>query len=154
MDDPYARRRLVAGILLLIFFLISLIGEAMTDRIVRFWLGVILCSLVLLVSALGFAFAKNLDGRYDNSPNHQWYESQHNSIGGWCCNEADGHEYDGNYTFDADGNVHLSLEGNEVTIEAFKVLHGPNPTGHAVVWYLLGYNGMPNTFCFIPGSLT
>ena len=52
VDDPYARRRLVAGIALLIFFLIAMIGEAMTDRIVRFWFGVILCSLVGFVVAV------------------------------------------------------------------------------------------------------
>ena len=126
----------------------------MQDRKTRFWLGVVVCSVVLLVALCGgWAFARNLDGKYDHSPFHDWFESQHNSIGGYCCNSADGHFYDGNYTFDKDGNVHLSLDGNEITVESYKVLHDPNPTGHAVVWYLSGYNGTPNVFCFSPGSM-
>jgi hypothetical protein len=40
------------------------------------------CFTFLLASALSFALAvpgahgKNLDGRYDNAPNREWYESQ------------------------------------------------------------------------------
>ena len=129
----------------------------MQDRAIRFWLGVVVCFGVLLIVAccsLAGVRARNLDGRYDNAPFHEWFEAQHNEAGGWCCNSADGHQYDGEYTINDDGTVTAQWDGKPVTIEAFKVLKTPNPTGHAVWWYLTREDGMPSTFCFSPGPLT
>ncbi|WP_407146219.1 hypothetical protein [Bradyrhizobium sp. ORS 86] len=103
-------------------------------------------TLALAASPL---FARDPDGRYANSPLHSWYESQHNSVGQWCCNEADGHAYFGDYTVKEDGSV--VADGH--TIEAYKVLSGPNPTGHAVWWFTENAYGRM-TYCFIPGSMT
>lgn len=103
--------------------------------------------LILLLMASP-AMARD-DGRYANSPHTEWYRSQHNSQGQWCCNEADGHPYDGDYKVNADGSV--TVQG--FTIEAHKVLNGSNPTGHAVWWYLDGPNGR-TSFCFAPGTLS
>jgi hypothetical protein len=105
--------------------------------------------LAALLMLMGTAFARDADGRYANTPNAEWYRSQHNSQGQWCCNEADGHPYEGNYTMNSDGSV--SVEGHR--IEAAKVLNGVNPTGHAVWWYLDGPNGR-TSFCFAPGTLS
>ena len=52
------------------------------------WLSAFLLAGALsCVLALAGAYGKNLDGRYDNAPNKEWYESQHNAKGQWCCNE-------------------------------------------------------------------
>jgi hypothetical protein len=101
------------------------------------------------------AFARDPDGRYANSPNRSWFEAQHNSHGGSCCADADGHPYDGEYTLNKDGSVTLQWQGKPHTIDAWKVLKdSSNPTGHAVWWYLLGPNGQMQDYCFAPGPLT
>lgn len=104
---------------------------------------------VLLIGALWFKFshAKDLDGRYANSPNHQWFESQRNSEGMSCCAESDGHLYYGDYKLNEDGSV--EIEGQ--TIPAYKVLKGPNPTGSAVWWFTDSSYGR-TTYCFSPGG--
>lgn len=119
------------------------------------WIVAAMLASLLLITAIYAppAAARDPDGRYANSPYKEWFNTQHNSKGGYCCNDADGHEYDGDYSFDGEGNVSLTLDGQTVKIEAWKVLHGPNPTGHAVVWYVQG-NAGPMTFCFAPGQLT
>lgn len=104
---------------------------------------------LILLLAIAPAAARDPDGRYANSPLKQWFESQHNSVGQWCCDEADGHPFFGDYKINEDGSVTIGSE----TIEAYKVLKGANPTGHAVWWYTEGAYGK-TTYCFIPGSLT
>jgi hypothetical protein len=84
----------------------------------------------------------------------KWFSEQHNSAGGWCCNEADGHRYYGDYVVHSDGTVTIAPgTPDEYHIEAWKVLTGPNPTGGAVWWFNEGPSGK-NTYCFAPGSLT
>lgn len=84
----------------------------------------------------------------------QWYQRQHNAQGQWCCDKSDGHAYFGGYTLNKDGSVTLDLgNGNKRVIPEYMVLSGPNPTGHAVWWYL--ETGQHHTdFCFAPGTLT
>lgn len=104
---------------------------------------------VLLICAV--AHARNLDGRYDDAPYHKWYEQQFNANGGWCCNKADGHPYDGEYTIDPDGGVTLKLKNGPHKIPKYMVLTGPNPTGHAVWWYVEGPD-YHTDYCFAPGA--
>ena len=117
------------------------------------------------------ANANNTNGAYDDSPYMAWFAEQYDQHGGWCCNLADGHRYDGNYTMNPDGTVTLpvTLDGipYNIVIEAFKVLDGttsvvggavrggPNPTGHAVVWSSSEQLTIDasNIYCFSPGNL-
>lgn len=96
----------------------------------------------------GAALAKD-DGRYANSPNKKWFSEQKNEAGMSCCDEADGHIYEGDYKINPDGSV--EAEGHK--IEAYKVLKTHNPTGKAVWWYIENGYGR-TTYCFSPGSLT
>jgi hypothetical protein len=82
-----------------------------------------------------------------------WYKGQHNAQGQWCCDEADGHPYFGSYALNQDGSVTLDVAGGKRTLPAYMVLSGPNPTGHAVWWYL-ETGGSHTDFCFAPGTLT
>ena len=109
---------------------------------------------LLVFASLQPAFAKNEDGKYDSSPFKEWFETQHNSKGEWCCNDADGHMYDGDYSLNADGSVTIPWNAQgPIHVDASRVLTTPNPTGHAVWWYLPDMQGRPNTFCFSPGQL-
>ena len=83
-----------------------------------------------------------------------WYKSQRNAQGQWCCDESDGHPYYGSYTLNKDGSVTLHLgKGKNHTLPAYMIINGPNPTGHAVWWYMES-GGKRTDFCFAPGTLT
>ena len=88
--------------------------------------------------------ARDATGKYANSPHKEWFASQYNSKGQWCCDESDGERYAGDYTINPDGSVTLD---NGTHIEAGKVLTGPNPTG-VPIWWHIG----ENTFCFALGA--
>ena len=146
MDDPYVRRKLVAGILVIIFFLILLIGEAMQDRKIRFCLGVIVCSLVLLVTALSAAFAHD----HEHPELDEWYMSLHAKGGAWCCDGKDAVTVDEWTT--KDGHYSARVEGEWIEIPDDAVVEGPNRAIQAKVWPK-HIDGHPQVRCFIPGAM-
>lgn len=79
----------------------------------------------------------------------QWYKSQHNARGEWCCDSADGHPYDGDYIVHPDGSV--TVDGEHISKD--QVLSGPNPTNRAVWWYR-DLGGSRKTYCFALGPGT
>lgn len=105
--------------------------------------------IALAIALASTAALARDDGRYANSPNREWFSQQRNSAGQWCCNESDGHVYEGDYRILPDG----SIEAEGHTIEAYKVLKGVNPMGRAVWWYIDTAYGR-TTYCFAPGPLT
>ena len=92
--------------------------------------------------------------QYANAPDaiKQWYATQHNKQGAWCCNNADGHDFYGDYSLDQDGSVEFDAGGTHHKLPAFMVLDGPNPTGHAVWWYVDGAAGGHTDYCFALGT--
>lgn len=90
----------------------------------------------------------------DSSPAVQkWFKTQHNSTGQWCCDESDGHRFEGNYEFTADGSVIAWDNGQKYLIEKSKVLTGHNPTGSAI-WWFIEFEGGRRSYCFSAGSLS
>jgi hypothetical protein len=118
-----------------------------------FWRGVCVLGVAVAVLYSLAARARDPDGRYAGSLYAEWFRTQHNEKGEWCCDSADGHEYDGYYQFNADGSVSLDVDGKKRTLPAYMVLKGPNPTGHAVYWYLDTFGGRMD-YCFAPGTLS
>jgi hypothetical protein len=80
-----------------------------------------------------------------------WYSAQHNAHGDWCCDKADGHDFFDAYTIDLDGSVEFNAGGAHIHLPAFMVLRGPNPTGHAVWWYVITDAGSRVDYCFAVG---
>lgn len=117
------------------------------------WKCVMVCGVLLFALWSVAAQARDPDGRYANSPNAAWFKSQHNSEGQWCCDQSDGHFYDGNYSFNPDGSVTVEMDGKPHKIEKSKVLTGPNPTGRAVWWFVTTEWGHRD-YCFAPGTLS
>lgn len=112
------------------------------------WLAGAICVGLFLCMLLP-AFARDPDGRYAGSPFAEWFKAQYNEKGQWCCDESDGHYYDGDYKLNDDGSVTIGT----VTLPSYMVLKHPNPTGRAVWWYIDGYGGRMS-FCFAPGTLS
>ncbi len=109
--------------------------------------------LVSLATIYGVS-AKDLTGRYANSPLKGWYEAQlvpgGPRKGQSCCTIADGQDAqedirDGQYWAQW-----LSFPWTPVPWEA--VLTGPNPVGRPVVWWA-NFNGNVVIRCYAPGSL-
>ena len=107
-------------------------------------------ALAALMAAFSFSAQAKWKPEYAAaSPElRKWYAEQHNSKGGWCCDEADAEAYHGDYRILDDGSVELTLEGKPYVIDAYKVLNTANPTGHPVWWHVGSM-----TYCFAPGSL-
>lgn len=82
----------------------------------------------------------------------KWYSDQHNANGGWCCDQADGHDFYDSYTLNPDGSVDFDTEGKHFHLDKELVLTGPNPTGHAVWWYVDRTDGSRASFCFAAGA--
>src|ERR1700677_1157124 len=94
-------------------------------------------AIAFVVALFAYSQAKAQEqypGQYANAPHHKWYESQRNKAGSSCCLEADAHDYFGDYAINSDGSVLLKSGAIPYRIEPYKVLDGPNPTGHAVWW--------------------
>ena len=115
-------------------------------------------TITLVTSA---AMARDLDGRYKDSPLHGWFE--HLASGkGLCCSFADGHVVeDADWQTTADGKhyrvrVPLSAGGtqmNWVDVPDEAVITEPNRAGRTMVWPLYGIGGV-SIRCFMPGSMT
>ena len=117
------------------------------------WKCVMVCGVVLFALWSVACQARDPDGRYVGSAHEQWFKSQHNSEGLWCCDKSDGHVYDGNYIFNADGSVTVELDGKPHVLPKHMVLTGPNPTGKAIWWFLETAGGHID-YCFAPGTLS
>ena len=118
-----------------------------------FWRCVAVCGVALAVLWSLAAQARDATGRYVNSPYADWFKSQHNDQGQWCCDQSDGHRFDGDYTVNKDGSVTAFDGGQKYQIPPHMVLKGANPTGGAVWWFIETAGGRMS-FCFAPGSLT
>jgi hypothetical protein len=92
--------------------------------------------------------------QYANAPEaiKQWYASQRNKNGGWCCDRADGHAFYGAYSLNSDGSVEFDADGRHRKLPDYMVLRGPNPTGHAVWWYTDQPDGVHHDYCFALGA--
>jgi len=133
----------------------------MTDRIVRFWLGVILCSFVALVACLTVAFAHD----HEHPDLDSWYMSLQSKEGHPCC---DGPGKDATHVADIDweakdGHYRVRIDGKWYNVPDEAVIEGPNKDGRAIVWGypITGYGADGgreisdyHVRCFIPGAGT
>ena len=84
---------------------------------------------------------------YADSPYREWFAQQLNSEGWSCCNLSDAHAvYD---AYIKQGKWYVSIDGIVHEIQQDQLLTGPNPTGHAVIWYS-ATGDFVSIFCFSP----
>jgi hypothetical protein len=71
--------------------------------------------------------------QYTDSRYAEWFQQQRKKQGLSCCDRGNAHPvYD---TYIKQGKWHVPIRGRDYEIEPHQFLNGPNPTGHAVVWY-------------------
>lgn len=117
---------------------------------------IILLSAVVVVLLIGLVrscvHARDLDGRYANSPLKPWFD--HLSSGkGLCCSQADGETVSDPDWDTKDGHYRVRLEGAWIDVPDDAVITVPNLFGRTMVWPMY-HNGSPTIRCFMPGSMT
>jgi len=105
------------------------------------------------------ALGRDLDGRYRDSPLHDWFE--HLASGkGLCCSFADGYmgedaDWDaknGHYRV----RVPKAVNSNDmvwIDVPDEAVINEPNKAGRTMVWPFYIYGAL-SIRCFMPGSMT
>lgn len=118
------------------------------------WLAVgFMIALTAFMYSIDFTMGADLDGRYTQSPNHEWVKSLHSPAGSWCCDISDGHAL-----VDADwrtegGRYQVKVSDVWVTVPDDAVITEPNRIGQTIVWFMFS-GGKPFVTCFLPGALT
>ncbi len=119
------------------------------------WLGGAL--LVLLLSAIWARATTHYAGEWDNVDPavRSWFRNLRSPHGVPCCNMADGHrtleDWRGNTYWIPNPTATDAIEWIEVPPEAV-VYNAGNPTGEAVVWYVLQGPNQVFIRCFVPGG--
>jgi hypothetical protein len=111
----------------------------------------LLALMVVLVFAL-HASARDLDGRYANSPLKQWFEGLA-SKRGLCCSDADGRAVSDVDWESKNGRYRVWLEGAWHDVPEDAVVTEPNRAGKTMVWPVRGSLGL-TIICFMPGPMT
>jgi hypothetical protein len=98
------------------------------------------------------ASARDLDGRYANSPLKPWFETLA-SKRGLCCSDADGTALSDVDWESRQGGYRVRLDGAWHDVPEDAVITEPNRAGRTMVWPARGSLGM-TIRCFMPGPLT
>ena len=106
----------------------------------------------LAASLVGSVAARDLDGRYANSPLKSGFD--HLASGrGLCCSMADGESVADPDWDSKEGHYRVRLDNNWIDVPDDAVITEPNRAGRTMVWPLR-YDGQIVVRCFIPGSMT
>jgi hypothetical protein len=109
------------------------------------------------IAAPDNAAARDLDGRFANSPLHGWFESLHSSKGP-CCSDADGTALSDVDWEARDGHYRVRIEDKWWDVPDDAVIREPNRAGRTMVWpiYFRGYDSplRVEIRCFMPGTMT
>ena len=96
--------------------------------------------------------ARDLDGRYANSPLKQWFDSLRSGKGP-CCSDADGSAVSDVDWESKSGHYRVRIDGEWHDVPDEAVITEPNRVGRTMVWPIRGYQGL-SIRCFMPGSMT
>jgi hypothetical protein len=107
---------------------------------------------VIVAGLVGSVTARDLDGRYANSPLKPWFD-QLASGKGLCCSVADGETVADPDWESKDGHYRVRLENNWVDVPDDAVITEPNRAGRTIVWPMR-FDNQISIRCFMPGSMT
>ena len=116
----------------------------------RIVFGLTLSTVVVCV--VGTGVARDLDGRYANSPLKSWFDHLA-SVKGVCCSMADGETVADPDWESKDGHYRVRLENNWIDVPDDAVITEPNRAGRTMVWPIRSGDQI-SIRCFIPGSMT
>ena len=95
------------------------------------------------------------DGRYADSPLHEWFDSLKSGYGP-CCSDADGTAVVDADWESRDGHYRVRIAGKWYDVPDAAVINEPNRDGRTIVWPMQVWDGGRFTIiirCFMPGSM-
>ena len=92
------------------------------------------------------------DGRYANSPLHEWF-NQLKSAKGLCCSFADGATVEDPDWNISDGHYRVRIDANWYDVPDDAVIAEPNRFGKTMVWPFYSDGRLLYIRCFMPGDL-
>ena len=107
---------------------------------------------VLLALPLASGQARDLDGRYANSPLKQWFDSLKSGKGP-CCSDADGSAVSDVDWESKSGRYRVRIEGEWHEVPEDAVITEPNRVGRTMIWPVK-YPDSIHIRCFMPGAMT
>jgi hypothetical protein len=108
---------------------------------------------VVVACFVGSVTARDLDGRYANSPLKPWFD--HLASGkGLCCSMADGETVSDPDWDSKDGHYRVRLDGAWIEVPDDAVITEPNLFGRTMVWPVRFEGQNIEIRCFMPGSMT
>lgn len=122
-------------------------------RYEHYVVGTILAVAVILLCWISYAYPRDLDGRYANSPDHEWVKSLHSPKGARCCDLSDGRTVLDADWQSRDGRYQVRLDGAWIDVPEDAVIGESNKIGQTIVW-MYRVDGAPVVTCFLPGSMT
>ena len=117
----------------------------------------IVIGLTLILSMIGACLvgsvtARDLDGRYANSPLKPWFDRLASGKG-LCCSIADGESVADPDWESKDGHYRVRLENNWIDVPDDALITEPNLAGRTMVWPMR-FDNQISIRCFMPGSMT
>ncbi len=112
--------------------------------------AIIIVAIIVIIET-GVVGARDLDGRYANSPLKSWFD-QLASGKGLCCSFADGVSIQDVDWDTQDGRYRVRLHGEWVIVPDSALVTEPNRFGPAVVWPYQDSDGATQIRCFMPGA--
>src|SRR5260370_17140098 len=107
---------------------------------------------LVVASFIGSVTARDLDGRYANSPLKSWFD--HLASGkGLCCSMADGESVADPDWESKDGHYRVRLENSWIDVPDDALITEPTRAARPMVCPIR-FNGEISIRCFIPGSMT
>ena len=116
----------------------------------RLKLGLVIAMTITAVQA------RDVDGRYAQSPLKEWFKALHSERGA-CCADADGNTILDSDWESKDGHYRVRLDGEWYDVPPDAVLTVPNLTGRTIVWPIINWSDGKKFYsirCFMPGAGT
>jgi hypothetical protein len=110
------------------------------------------------IAAPDMAAARDVDGRYANSPLKEWFDSLRSGKGP-CCSDADGTALSDVDWETKDGHYRVRIKDQWWDVPDEAVIKEPNRAGRTMVWPVIYYSvaNLPlrvEIRCFMPGTMT
>ena len=113
--------------------------------------SIVCCAALSLLFSSETGLARDLNGKYSNSPLKQWFDGLA-SRRGLCCSDADGQSVADVDWDTKDGKYRVRLDGQWIEVPPDALVTVSNKFGLAVVWPYKDYEGRTQIRCFIPGA--
>ncbi len=103
---------------------------------------------------IGNVKARDVDGRYANSPLKGWFDNLKSKGGAPCCSDADGSAVSDVDWEAKGGRYRVRIDGRWYDVPEEALITEPNRAGRTMVWPVTYQDGSIHIRCFMPGSMT